>query len=76
MFEHINREIDAAVGSIADDLGVSSETLYIAFFAVIMAFMAGFFYGYNISIEHFLDMINKHQLEHGLPTFNRDWTGA
>ena len=69
MFDKFNRDI-------ADNLGVSPDALYVAIVALIFAFAVGFVYGYHISIEHFLDMINKHQLEHGLPTFNRDWTGA
>ncbi len=67
IIDEINAGLDAAIEEIADRAGIEAEVLLMGAVIAFAVFAIGFTYGYNKSNEHFLELVNKHQIEHEMP---------
>lgn len=67
IIDEINAFLDAAIEELSERTGIDAEVLLMGAVIAFAVFTIGFTYGYHKSNEHFLELVNKHQLEHEMP---------
>ena len=67
IIDEFNDAIDNALMDLADHTGIEPEYICMGVVIAFAVFAIGFTYGYNKSNEHFLELVNQHQIEHEMP---------